>query len=68
MKLRVKNHKVPVEAFDMGSSKKRGDPVTTEYKSKFDFSGGRIIKVVYDVASDLYVNVERAKAAAMARD
>lgn len=42
--------------------------MTSEYKSKFEFTGGRVIKVVYDVADDVYVNVERAMAAAMARD
>jgi hypothetical protein len=45
-----------------------GDAVSSEYNGRFPFSGGRIIKVVYDVAKDPYVNVERAMAAAMARD
>jgi hypothetical protein len=39
-----------------------------DYKGKFPFTGGRIIKVMYDVADDVYVNVERQLAAAMARD
>ncbi len=45
-----------------------GDAVSAEYKGKFPFSGGRIIKVVYDVADDVYVDVERQVAAVMARD
>ena len=46
-----------------------GDPVTKEYKAKFNFSGGRVIKVVYDIArEDAYEDVELAMAATMARD
>ena len=46
-----------------------GDPVTREYKANFNFAGGRIIKVTYDVAEkDAYKDVELAMAAAMARD
>jgi arylsulfatase len=45
-----------------------GDAVSSEYKSKFEFSAGRVVKVVFDVAGDVYVDVERAMAAAMARD
>jgi hypothetical protein len=45
-----------------------GDAVSREYKPKFEFSGGRIIKVVFDVADDVYIDVEREMAAAMARD
>lgn len=45
-----------------------GDAVTSAYKPKFPFSNGKIIKVLYDVASDVYVDVERAMAAKMARD
>jgi arylsulfatase A-like enzyme len=45
-----------------------GDRVSAEYTSKFAFSGGRIIKVVYDVADDAYVDMERELAAAFARD
>jgi arylsulfatase len=40
----------------------------TEYKAKFDFSGGRVIKVSYKIVNDAHVNVERAIAAKMARD
>ena len=45
-----------------------GDSISAEYKGRFPFTGGRIIKVVYDVAKDVYVDVERAMAASMARD
>lgn len=45
-----------------------GDAVSSEYKPKFDFTGGRIVKVVFDVADDAYVDVEQHLTAAMARD
>jgi arylsulfatase len=45
-----------------------GDAVSGEYQPKFPFSGGRILKVVYDIADDVYVDVERELAAVMARD
>jgi arylsulfatase len=45
-----------------------GDAVSADYKGQFPLSGGRIIKVIYDVAADVYVDVERQLAAAMARD
>jgi hypothetical protein len=45
-----------------------GDAVSSEYKPKFEFSGGRIVKMVFDVADDVYIDVERHLAAAMARD
>jgi arylsulfatase A-like enzyme len=45
-----------------------GDAVSSEYKPKFPFAGGRILKVIYDVADDAYVDLERKLAAAMARD
>jgi len=45
-----------------------GDAVSSEYKPSFAFSGGRVIKVIYDVASDAYVDLERKLAAALARD
>ena len=46
----------------------RGDRVSAEYTSKFAFSGGQIIKVIYDIADDAYVDAERELAAALARD
>ena len=45
-----------------------GDAVSSEYKSNVRFTGGTIPKVVFDVADDAYVDVERHMAAAMARD
>jgi hypothetical protein len=45
-----------------------GDAVSSEYKPEFEFTGGEILKVVYDVADDAYVDVERHLEAAMARD
>jgi hypothetical protein len=45
-----------------------GDAVSGEYKPKFEFTGGRIVKVVFDIADDVYVDVERELAAVLARD
>jgi hypothetical protein len=45
-----------------------GDSVSAEYRPKFAFTGGRIVKVVFDVADDAYLDAERELAAAMARD
>jgi hypothetical protein len=45
-----------------------GDAVSSEYKPKFAFSGGRIVKVVVDVGDDAYVDLERELHAAVARD
>ena len=46
-----------------------GDAVSAEYAgSRFEFTGGTIAKVVFDVADDAYVDVERHLAAAMMRD
>jgi Sulfatase len=45
-----------------------GDAVSSEYEPKFELTGGTIVKVVFDVADDAYVDVERHFAAAMARD
>ena len=42
--------------------------MSSEYTPRFEFGGGRIVKVVFDVADDGYVDVERHMAAAMARD
>lgn len=43
-----------------------GDAVSSDYAgSRFEFTNGEIIKVVFDVA---YVDVERHLAAAMGRD
>ncbi len=45
-----------------------GDAVSSEYTPQFPFTGGRIAQVVYDVADDVYLDVERQMAAALARD
>ena len=45
-----------------------GDAVSSEYTPKFEFTGGTIAKVVFDIADDAYIDVERQFAAAMARD
>ena len=45
-----------------------GDTVTSQYRPRFEFSSGRIVKVVFDVADDAYFDVEAHLAAAMARD
>ena len=37
-------------------------------RSRFAFTGGEIVKVVFDVADDAYVDVELHLPAAMARD
>jgi arylsulfatase len=45
-----------------------GDAVSAQYTPKFEFTGGTIHKVVFDVADDQYADVEQHFAAAMARD
>jgi len=45
-----------------------GDRISVEYQSRFPFIGGQIIKVVYDIADDAYIDKERQLAAALARD
>lgn len=45
-----------------------GDAVSDDYRPKFEFSGGRIVKVDFDVADDVYIDMERHLAAALARD
>ena len=45
-----------------------GDPVSREYGPGFAFGGGRVLKVVYDVADDAYVDLERRMAARLARE
>jgi arylsulfatase len=44
------------------------DPVSSMYGPGFEFNGGRLNKVVFDIADDAYVDVEGHLAAAMARD
>jgi hypothetical protein len=45
-----------------------GDPVSSEYGSKSHFTGGTITKVVFDIADDAYVDVEKHMYVALARD
>jgi hypothetical protein len=45
-----------------------GDAVSSEYTPKFEFAGGRIVKIVFDVGKDAYVDVEKHLEAAIARD
>jgi arylsulfatase A-like enzyme len=45
-----------------------GDAVSNAYTPKFEFTGGKVVKVIVDVADDAYVDVEQHVAAAMARD
>jgi arylsulfatase A-like enzyme len=44
------------------------DPVSSEYGEKSHFTGGTVTKVVFDVADDAYVDVERHMQAALMRD
>jgi arylsulfatase A-like enzyme len=44
------------------------DPVSPDYTGRFDYTGGHIDKVIFDVAEDAYIDLERQLAAAMARD
>jgi arylsulfatase len=45
-----------------------GDAVSKEYTPHFPFTGGRILEVEVNVGDDVYLDVERDFAAAMARD
>ena len=46
-----------------------GDAVTQAYgSSRFEFTGGKIVKVVFDIADDAYIDVEAHLAAALACD
>ncbi len=44
------------------------DPVSSLYGYGFDFRGGNIAQVVFDIADDAYLDLEAHLAAAMARD
>jgi len=44
------------------------DPVSSLYGYGFDFTGGEIEKVVFDIADDAYLDLEAHLAAAMSRD
>ncbi len=45
-----------------------GDAVSSEYKAPAPFRDGQVIKAVFDIADDHYIDVERKMAAALARD
>ncbi len=45
-----------------------GDAVSSQYPHRFDFAGGEIKKVVFDVGDDAFVDVEAQLAAEIARD
>jgi hypothetical protein len=45
-----------------------GDPVSKEYGAGFPFAGGRIREVEVNIGDDVYLDVEREFAAAIARD
>jgi hypothetical protein len=45
-----------------------GDRISADYGSNFAFTGGQIIKVIYGIADDAYVDMERELEAALARD
>ncbi|NEU09637.1 arylsulfatase [Flavihumibacter sp. R14] len=45
-----------------------GDAVSSAYKPKFEFKGGEIIKVVFNLADDAYVDLEKRMEAVLARD
>ncbi|GAA5209918.1 arylsulfatase [Microbacterium kyungheense] len=45
-----------------------GDTVTIAYPNRFAFTGGEIHEVVYDVADDHYIDIEREFAAKLASD
>jgi hypothetical protein len=45
-----------------------GDPVSKEYPAGFPFTGGKINEVEVNIGDDVYLDVEREFAAALARD
>ena len=45
-----------------------GDPVSQEYPAGFAFTGGQVLKVIYDVGDDAYLDMERRLGAILARD
>jgi hypothetical protein len=45
-----------------------GDPVSKEYPAGFPFEGGKILEVEVNIGDDVYLDVEREFAAALARD
>jgi arylsulfatase len=45
-----------------------GQPVSSSYKAPYDFTGGTIAKVVFDISGTPYVDVERELAKAFSKD
>jgi len=45
-----------------------GDPVSKEYTAQFPFAGGTIREIEVNIGDDVYLDVEREFAAALARD
>jgi arylsulfatase len=45
-----------------------GDAVSSAYKPRFEFTGGKIVQVVFDVADEEYLHAEQRLAALVARD
>jgi hypothetical protein len=56
----------PREGLSIGRDS--SDPVSHEYTGGFDFTGGKIHEVEVNIGDDVYVDIERDFAAAMARD
>jgi hypothetical protein len=42
--------------------------ISSEYQPQFPFTGGKIVKVVFDLSDHAHIDCERHLAAAMARD
>lgn len=45
-----------------------GDAVSRAYKPRFEFTGGKILQVIFDVADETYQDAEQRLAALVARD
>jgi hypothetical protein len=57
-----------VELDAVGIGRDSSDPVSHEYTGGFDFTGGKIHEVEVNIGDDVYLDIERDFAAAMARD
>jgi arylsulfatase len=45
-----------------------GDAVSADYAGRFPFTGGTIINVLYDVADDVYISLERREGRRVRRE
>lgn len=45
-----------------------GDAVSSAYVPQFPYTNGNVVKVLFDVADDVYMDIEHRFAAALARD